>query len=149
MNQRKFKNFLLQPLLQIKLGAYSITLAATFSVVMSLFLYTQLHHFYEIVLQLTDMEEEVKDLLTGLVWETGWYVFIGVIVYLLINIAVSIFFTHRLIGPTYAFRRHIGALMQGRYTSRIKLRKGDAFVEVANDLNSLAELMEKTQGKPH
>ena len=42
-------------------------------------------------------------------------------------------------GPTVAFRRHIQALRQGDFDSRVRLRRGDAFNEVADELNALSE----------
>ena len=42
------------------------------------------------------------------------------------------------IGP---FRRHIQAMKNGDYSSRVHLRKGDAFVEMADDLDELAGVL--------
>jgi len=70
---------------------------------------------------------------------------IGTTIYFFITVAVSIFFTHRLVGPTYAFRRHIRELKNGNYGSRVVLRKGDAFQEVAEDLNDLAVTLEQVR----
>jgi signal transduction histidine kinase len=60
------------------------------------------------------------------------------IFYVLTNMGVTIIFTHKLVGPTVAFRRHIRMLTEGRYDYRTTLRKGDAFQEVADDLNHLS-----------
>jgi signal transduction histidine kinase len=73
---------------------------------------------------------------------SGWLAVI-LLSYLALIVTISIVFTHRLIGPTIAFRRHIRALTEGKYQSRVVLRKGDAFIEVADDLNKLAETLEK------
>lgn len=141
-HRRHLKNFLLQPLVQIRLGFYSILLAFAFSGLILGILYVNLFRFYDVVMELTDLRDEVTSLLESYLVETVWWVAGCIILYLLVNIVVSVFYTHRLVGPTFAFRRQIAALMNGNYKARITLRKGDAFLEVAEDLNKLAEHME-------
>ena len=88
------------------------------------------------------MREEVMRLMDKQLIGVSWWLAGGVFCYLLLNVILSVYFTHKMIGPTIAFRRHIRALGCGDYTSRVYLRRGDAFVEVAEDLNRLAEVME-------
>lgn len=137
--RRKFKNYLLQPLLQVKLGIYFIVLSLIVSIGLLWFLYYYLSPLYDMVLELTDLREEVGLVQASYLLGAGWMVAGSILLYFFATIAISIFFTHRLIGPTYAFRRHIQSLIDGDYGSRVNLRKNDAFPEVANDLNRLAE----------
>ena len=65
----------------------------------------------------------------------------GGAVFVLLNLCASIYFTHKMVGPTVAFRRHIAALKEGRYDAKIKLRRGDAFNEVASALNELSDVL--------
>ncbi len=67
------------------------------------------------------------------------------IAYILITVFLSMIYLHKMVGPTIAFRRHIDALKSGNYDSRITLRKNDAFTEVAQELNELAEVLEKSR----
>jgi hypothetical protein len=46
-----------------------------------------------------------------------------------------------------AFKRHIRALREGNYDSRVVLRKGDAFDDVADELNLLAQALAKTDSE--
>ncbi|MBQ49949.1 MAG: hypothetical protein CMP10_21395 [Zetaproteobacteria bacterium] len=145
--KRRLRNILLQPLVQVKLGMYSICLAFLFSIVIMTLLYMNFYRFYDMVLELTDLREEVSMLLQGYIMDaTGWLL-TTVIVYLIMNIAISVYYTHRLVGPTYAFRRHIDLLRNGEFDSRVQLRKGDAFEEVANDLNDLASQLDTNNGQ--
>ena len=145
--KRRLRNILLQPLVQVKLGMYSICLAFLFSIVIMTLLYMNFYRFYDMVLELTDLREEVSMLLQGYIMDaTGWLL-TTVIVYLIMNIAISVYYTHRLVGPTYAFRRHIDLLRNGDFDSRVQLRKGDAFEEVANDLNDLASQLDTNNGQ--
>ncbi|RZA13474.1 MAG: hypothetical protein EOP10_29670 [Proteobacteria bacterium] len=102
-------------------------------------IYVNFYRFYDLVLELTDLREEVTEILNSYIQGTLVWLLLAFFVYFLITVGISIFFTHRLIGPTYAFRRHIKELTRGNYRSRVSLRKGDAFTEVADELNELAE----------
>ena len=141
--KRRIKNFLLQPLIQIKLGLYSIILAVLFCFAVGGILYFHLSKFMTIVLELTDVQEEVSELLH--LYMSGAWLWLGIAMFcfLFINILVSVIYTHKLVGPTFAFRRHLQNLAQGRYDIRTYLRKNDAFKEVANDLNHLSEVLEE------
>lgn len=141
--KRKLKNFLLQPLLQVKLGLYSIIMAVVFSVVFSSVLIISFQRLFDLILDLTDLRDEVVEIINGYLVDIGGWLVLIIVVYLLLNIFMSVLFTHRLVGPTIAFRRHIKALSEGRFNSRITLRKQDAFAEVAEDLNNLAAVLEK------
>ena len=146
-DQRKIKNFLLQPLLQVKLGIYSILLSVAFSGMLVALLYFKLNRFYHFVLELTNKRDDVTFLLNAYVAELSWWVAGCIAVFLVANVVISIVYTHRLVGPTYAFRRHTQDLTKGKYTSRVVLRKGDAFKELADDLNHLAEALDGSAGK--
>ena len=140
--KRHVRNFLLQPTLQMKLGLYIVTLSiAFFGTVMAL-AYFRFIRLIDVVLELTDMRDEVMNLMDRQLYGVSWWLGGCVFCYVILNIALSVYFTHKMIGPTVAFRRHIRALGAGDYSSRVYLRQGDAFVEVAMDLNRLAEIME-------
>jgi len=141
--KRRIRNFLLQPLLQVKLGLYSIFLSFLFGATTTFLLYSNFANFVDAVVQLTDVEDDVKDLFLEYWSSTRLWIVGCAAAYLATTIAVSIIFTHRLVGPTVAFRRHLRSLREGRYQSRTFLRKGDAFSEVADELNLLSEALEK------
>ena len=140
---RSFKNYALQPLLQIKLGLYSILLSLGFALVVSGILYINLAKFSDIILQLTGVEDEVKDLLNQYIAPAKIQVLATIVIYVAINIVVTILYTHKLIGPTIAFRRHVRMIADGKLQYRTVLRKGDAFEELADDLNKLSTFLEK------
>jgi hypothetical protein len=143
IDKRRLSNFMLQPLWQIRLGLYSIILSFVFCGALVGLFYFNFHKFYDLVLELTDLRDEVTVILQQYVQSFITWVVLGSAVYLVITIILSIFFTHRLIGPSYAFRRHIRELKNGNYASRVVLRKGDAFPEEAEDLNELAVALDK------
>jgi methyl-accepting chemotaxis protein len=145
-NARSLKNILIDPFVQVRLGLYSIFLALIFSCVVSAILYLNLSKFGEIVMTLTDVEDEIKALFVTYMADARWWLLLAILVFLILNIVVSIIFTHRLVGPAVAFNRQLNALLAGDYTSRVNLRKGDSFRDIAEKLNRLAEKLEAEKG---
>lgn len=56
--------------------------------------------------------------------------------------AITVVFSHRVYGPVYAIRKHLAALARGEYEYRTHLRKHDEFKDLAQDLNTLSELLQ-------
>lgn len=144
--RRSIKNFVLQPLWQVKFGLYSLLMSIGFSVLICLVVYINMAKFVEIVLELTGVQEELKDLLNQYLAPLRNQLIMLLLAYIVIIISISIKFTHKLIGPTVAFRRHIAMIAEGNWDYRTKLRDGDAFLEVAQDLNELSETLAKKYG---
>lgn len=140
---RSVKNYALQPYLQIKLGLYSVILSVIFAAVITAILYFNLGKLSEIILELTGVPDEVRDLFQQYVNPAIYQILATIAVYVVANIAIAILFTHRLIGPTIAFRRHVKMISEGKYQHRTILRKGDSFTELADDLNRLSSQFEK------
>lgn len=146
--KRRAKNFMLQPLLQVKLGIYVIGISVVFALALSSILYFNFSSLINSIVLMTDAEEEVREIIMSYWRGTQVWIYLAFFIYLVLTIAVSVLYTHKLVGPTIAFRRHIRMIAEGRYNARTYLRKGDAFVEVAEELNRLSEVMErKSQGR--
>jgi len=141
--QRKVRNFLLQPYLQIQLGLYTVLLTVVFYLLFMAMVYVGLGRIYELILDLTDLPQEVRQILYAHVVHLALWLCGLVVAYLFVIIGTTVYFTHKMVGPTIAFRRLIGDMQSGRFNTRIKLRKGDAFNEVAEDLNKLAETLDR------
>ncbi|MDP8254193.1 MAG: HAMP domain-containing protein [Candidatus Alcyoniella australis] len=55
-------------------------------------------------------------------------------------------FTHRIVGPIYAFNRHIAQVRDGRYKNDLRLRKDDEFQNLAISFNTmLSRLRERSE----
>lgn len=144
--RRSFKNYALQPLLQVRLGLYFVLLSIAFSLFLGGVLYMNLAKFVEIVLELTGVEDEVRDLLIQYIDPARMQILGVLIVYVIVTMIMSIKLTHKLVGPTVAFRRHIRMISEGNWEHRTVLRDGDAFAEVADDLNRLSEELSRKYG---
>lgn len=138
-NQRRVSNFFLQPLLQVRLGLYNIVLSTAFGAAVFGLLYA--HHQRQESLLETISGPQQAALRTSLADLGVWFALV-VLIFVTATVLSSVVFTHRLVGPSYAFRRHLAELLAGNYGARITLRKHDAFVEVADDLNQLAAALE-------
>jgi signal transduction histidine kinase len=145
--KRHFKNMLLQPLLQIKLGIYAISLSAITALILVVLMYVSLSSTFDLIMELTDARTEVEAILSNMLWEAISIASGVMIGYVIIMVCITIWYTHRLVGPTVAFRRHINMLGRGQFYARTNLRKGDAFFEVADELNRLSDILQ-SQAKP-
>jgi methyl-accepting chemotaxis protein len=141
--QRQMRNFLLQPRMQVQLAGYLIVLSLVFTAAVLGILHSQ---FVRLQGQLTMLlGAGVDPVVSNVFQETvGWLV-AAVLIFLIASLALSVVFTHRMVGPTYAFRRHIQALARGDLEAETKLRDQDAFQEVADDLNALSAALRERQ----
>lgn len=54
---------------------------------------------------------------------------------------------HRIFGPLVPINRHIGRLMNGEYSGRIRLRERDELKDLRDALNDLTTQLEKQHGR--
>jgi methyl-accepting chemotaxis protein len=146
--KRRYTNFLLQPMVQIRIGLVNIAASVLFVAALGIYSYRRLVTFADVVTTLTQADTEVKGLLADYLGSVGMTAALVGVVFLLVNLTLSVYLTHKLVGPTIAFRRHINALAQGDFRAHTKLRVGDAFGEVADDLNRLSDKLDEMLLKP-
>lgn len=146
--RRKPTNLLLEPAIQLKLPLYLVILTLSFAALLAVHSWVTYGRIFEVAIQETQhpeyfrrvVEAQSSDFLVPLAALAVGYV-IAVFV-------ICIAYAHRLVGPMVPFRRHIEALKNGDYGSRIHLRKQDAFGDVAEDLNELAAILEEGPKEP-
>ncbi|UCE85532.1 MAG: hypothetical protein JSU66_14515 [Deltaproteobacteria bacterium] len=142
-SRRRPFNLLLRPALQLKLPVYVVLVTLGFAFVWGLQGYVAYERLLTSALEHTVAAESLKNVLW---FQTLDFLTASVaisIVYVVVVMVVCALYAHKMIGPTVAFRRQIAAIKRGDYAHRIALRKGDAFGDVADDLNALAEALEK------
>lgn len=141
--RRKFKNFLLKPRAQLELVLNIVVLTIFFGAASSLVIYFQLDDIFQTLLIMSRVSHEasesfINDWNTTLLWLSLFTVF-----YILSTISICVIHSHRMIGPTVAFKRQIEALLTKNYKTRIKLRDGDYFQDLAECFNRLAEQLDQ------
>lgn len=137
--QRRLVNYLLQPLVQLRVGLVNVVLSLVFVAGIGTYAYGRFVQFSDVVATLTQADDQVASLVAAYLRSVGGTVLAASVGFVLVNLLASIYVTHRLVGPTVAFRRHIRGLLDGNFDVKTKLRRGDAFGEVAEDLNRLSE----------
>jgi len=70
---------------------------------------------------------------------------LGIPLFLLLTLALAMFLTHRVAGPVHHIGRVIREHRYGRRGQRIVLREGDYCEELANEVNSLLDELEKKE----
>ncbi len=142
VKKRRLSNLLLQPLLQTQIGLYCIALSLIFAFFIGVILYQNLGNLFDVFFTLSDGKVTLQAVVSAYLQNIQAWVYLCFGAYVVSTIAISVLYTHRLIGPTVAFRRHLDAIEAGDYTYRTVLRKGDAFQEVATRLNEVSEFLE-------
>ena len=141
--QRKSRNLLQKPVLQLKLALYALLLSLGFLFVTVLFGKFYFEQTYITLVENTTQAEYVQAIITQQVHDfksMSLLLLAGYIVMMVVLVAV---YTHRMIGPMLPIMRHVKALQEGFYSHRVKLRRYDSFHELADELNVLAETLEK------
>jgi signal transduction histidine kinase len=68
------------------------------------------------------------------------------VILILISAYAGVTLSSRVYGPVVAFHRHVRRLIEGDYSSRVHLRRGDDLHDLRTVLNELAEVMEGRSG---
>jgi len=140
--RRKARNILLKPGIQLRLPLYVLLLSFTFLLLAILFGNLYFEQTYITLLQSTDQSEYVQRILARQTQEFRGLALLLLSGYVLLMVVVTAVYTHRLIGPVIPILSHVKALREGRFTHRISLRRHDAFTELADELNTLAETLQ-------
>ncbi len=143
--KRQLSNFLLKPLLQTKIGLYCILLSLLFASFLGGLIYFNLAQFFQLVIEMTEAPEEVQTILWQQISSMQTWVYLSLGFYILAVIGISVWYTHKLVGPVVAFSRHFESLEKGDFSVRTILRKNDAFHDAASLLNRATEALGKRQ----
>jgi methyl-accepting chemotaxis protein len=142
---RKARNFLLKPGLQLKLAFYILLLSLGFVFITVLFGKLYFEQTYITLVDNTTQSEYIQAIVTQQIHDFKSLSLLLLAVYTVMIVLVATVYTHRMIGPTLPIMRHVKALKDGFYSHRVKLREYDCFQELADELNELAETLEQRQ----
>ena len=142
---RKARNFLLKPALQLKLALYFLFLSMTFVLITVLFGKLFFEQTIITLIENTTQAEYVQAVISQQIHNFKSLSLLLLAVYVVLVVVVAAVYTHRMIGPMLPIMRQVKALQDGFYSRRVKLREYDCFQELADELNVLAETLEKQQ----
>ena len=140
---RKARNLLLKPALQLKLALYALMLSLVFILITLLFGKLYFEQTYITLVENTTQGEYIQAIITQQVHDFKSMSLLLLVGYTVLMVVLITVYTHRMIGPTLPIMRHIRALKDGFYSHRVKLRRHDCFQELADELNTLAETLEQ------
>ncbi|MEZ6185320.1 MAG: hypothetical protein R3F62_09970 [Planctomycetota bacterium] len=144
--RRKVRNYLLEPRIQLRLGLVNVVLSLAFAATLLGVLGYHQRQREARWLEFSGVSSDMRSILTD--YQNDVFVILALLslVFVVLSVACSILFTHRMVGPTYAFRRHLRALRDGDYHAHTTLRPHDAFEEVAVELNELSAALREREG---
>ena len=149
--QRNLSAVMIEPFKQMKLGIYVIAVSLSFVVLTALvFLnafFEQYQHVME-VFQVIDPKNQWAMVTNDVFFKNA--IRLGVLLVSFIAVIFSVVFhvTHKYYGPLVSINRFIEGVAKGDYSQRVVIRKGDELQDLAQNLNKMAENMQKRHGIP-
>jgi hypothetical protein len=147
-NRRTFKNNVIKPLSEFKLGAYGVGLLIVSTAVCVGYAFYSLQGTIASVLELADVPREVSQEVTAAAARISCWFAVIMFVFVAVSLAIIGSETRRVTGPAFALRRFVrDRLLKGEYDRALHLRKGDLFHDLSEALNELAERLKERSAK--
>lgn len=138
-SNRKFKNLLINPLIQFRLGGILAAILAVYSVVAVGYSFFSLGDFIELLVEMTDVPEEAREFLQDEVFSFMVGLLAILIIFFVFCLGIIIAESHKFLGAEYAIRRHIQEnLANKKFDVPLVLRKNDYLQEIANEINDFS-----------
>lgn len=134
---RRTINLGLRSNLQLRLPILVLLISVAFAVLFALHSHVAYARFLSGAIRQAQIEPLVAEQTLDFLIVSG----VIAVAYVSAVMIACLAYSHRLLGPVVAFRRHLEALKNGDYGARIQLRKGDPFTDVAEDLNDLTTIL--------
>lgn len=141
--RRKARNFLLKPALQMKLPLYILFMSLMFGSMALLGGYIYFEQLFAMMIENTTQGNYLQETISQQTENFIEASMVLLVVYIIFTVGITTIYTHRIIGPTIAIKRHVRALKEGLYSHRVSLRKHDELKDLAGELNELAEILEQ------
>lgn len=143
--KRSLSGMMFQPVIQLKIAAYNALIASIFSLVLALLFYKNLEMFANTFIDHTQADDQTISQVYHHIEGVRIWALLVLIGYIGVSVAVSLRITQQMVGSTVGFRRHIRAIANGDLSKRISVKRGDAFQDVAEELNYLTESLAKAR----
>ena len=142
-SKRKIRNYLIRPISQLKISGSVAALIVTIVVALSLFNYFKYTNITRVLSNFYNLNEEMREILLGIRMQHLMTDIISTLAISLLIILVWIKMTHRIYGASFAIKKFVCQMIEGKYESKIILRKKDEFKDIANVLNELGSVLQK------
>ena len=142
-NQRRMRNYLIRPVSQLKISGSVAVLMVAIVVGLNVINYLKYSNITRVMSNFYGLNEETREILLGIRMQFLVTDVISTIVISLVIILVWIKMTHRIYGASFAIEKFVRLMIEGKYESKITLRKKDEFRNVADVLNELGSVLQK------
>lgn len=140
---RKFKNYLLNPKMQLRITIYFMVLGLAIWGFMLALLHNQTQEVQSILANTSEIaiatQSEISEILGDILKVASAFFLISLISAFVYGVIVS----HRIAGPMFAATQLTKELRNGNYKARRQIRPYDELSPVIEELNQLAEDLEK------
>lgn len=138
-NQRKLKNFLINPKFQGKYIFWTTGTGLVLVAANSFLFYRFMKENYMILVDLSPMTDEAKTQLYYELHQLILILVVGSILFLIITSLIGVLFSHRVAGPLYKMKKTFEQITNGDKNLRIHLRPNDEFVDLAETCNKMLD----------
>ncbi len=136
---RSLKNILINPAYQLKYVLWISTAGIMLIACNALIFYSYIKENYSILVDLSPMDEAAKTQLyhelNVILYKLGGVSLVFMILAAILGIKIS----HATAGPLFHFKRIFNEIKNGKTDSRIRLRPGDDFKDVAQAFNEMMD----------
>ena len=146
---RSLRSTLIEPFAQIKLGVYIIILSTLFLILAGWLFFHTFEAQYSNVMEIFEVTnpDARHEIIANDVFYGNVYKLITLFaVYILTLLAVIFRTTHKYHGPLVSIERFADLIVEGKYYSRVAIRKKDELKSLAEKLNAMAQALEKKHG---
>jgi len=143
--KRTVAGIMFQPVIQLKIAAYNALAAAMFSLALSMLFYHNLQMFANTFIDHTQADDATISQVYHHIEGVRVWALLILIGYVGVSIGVSLSITQRMVGSTVTFRKHIRSMANGDLSKRISVKRGDAFQDVAEELNYLSDSLARSR----
>ncbi len=142
-NQRRMRNYLIRPISQLKISGSVAVLMVAIVVGLNVINYLKYSNITRVMSNFYGLNEETREILLGIRMQLLVTDVISTIAISLVIILVWIKMTHRIYGASFAIKKFVRLMIEGKYESKLTLRKKDEFRDVADVLNELGSVLQK------
>jgi methyl-accepting chemotaxis protein len=134
------KKYIINKKIQIKYAVLSIAMLLVYTLLFLIALFGPPIYLFTS----SDVPSAVRVEAANSVLLINSYLWPGIGVIILLFGSLSIFFTHRIVGPIYAVEKVIGRITDGDLSARVRLRKNDDLKEFGQAMNRMLDKQEMT-----
>ncbi len=139
---RSIANILVEPKAQLHYAFFVFGAGMFMMMVIVIYLLLSFNKTIESLHALYQIDGAVIDHLQLSLYSTLTMVVIFGFILAAVTISIGVALSHRIFGPIVPLKRHVESLIDGKYHSRVQLRKKDEFQDLAFELNRLAANLE-------